>query len=155
AVVDTITGTVVGTYSAGTAPDGIAVKQDGTRLYVSSSTGNTVTGLDAATGAVKATIAVSSPTAITMSPSGGAGDVTNRAAATVTRIATSSNKVAATVKLPAGSQPTGIAVSPDTTRIYVATTTGVLVFASNGTTATPLVQLGSAPSTLVVSPNNA
>lgn len=160
AVVDTITGTVIGTYAAGIAPDGIAVKKDGTRLYVSSSTGNTVTVLDAATGVVKATIAVSSPTSVTMSPSDGVVYATSYATATVTRISTSTNRVNATIKLPAGSRPTGLAVSPDTNRIYVASTTAagtssVLVFSSTSTVATTLAQLSSAPTSLTVTPNNA
>lgn len=69
-VIDTVTGTIVGTFAAGSEPDGVAVKPDGTRLYVSSSTKNTVTVIDTATGVVKASIAVNAPTAITVSPTG-------------------------------------------------------------------------------------
>ncbi|WP_051574708.1 tandem-95 repeat protein [Mycobacterium sp. URHB0044] len=158
-VIDTLTGTVVGTFAAGVAPDGIAVKQTGTRLYVSSSTNNTVTVIDTATGAVKATIAVATPSALTMSPSGGVVYVTNYDTATVTRISTSTNKIDATIKLPIGSHPTGIAVSPDTTKIYVTSTTEtgattVLVFASSSRTAAVIGGLSSSATGLVVSPDN-
>ena len=117
-VIDTVTGTVVGTFAAGVAPDGIAMKQDGTRLYVSSSTNDTLTVIDTATGLVKATIAVSSPNAPTMTPTGASVYVLNADTATVTRISTSTNRVAQTYQLPPGSRPTGMVASTDNTKVY-------------------------------------
>ncbi|MCV7011400.1 Ig-like domain-containing protein [Mycolicibacterium madagascariense] len=160
-VIDTITGSVVGTFAAGTAPDGLAVKQDGTRLYVSSSTANTVTVIDTATGTVKATIAVTAPGDPTMSPTGTSVYVLNSGTASVTRISTATNKVAATYKLPPGSRATGIAASADNTKVYVTSdagdgTTSVLVFStSSSATAVKIGQLGGAATSLTVSPNNA
>ena len=158
-VIDTVTATVVGTYAAGVAPDGLAVKQDGTRLYVSSSTKNTVTVLDTATGAVKATIAVAKPTAITMAPGGASVYVTSYDTAKVLRISTSTNTVATTTTLPTGYRPTGIAASPDNTRVYVTTDTptggtAVLTFGPTSTTTTQLTQLASKATSLTVSPDN-
>jgi YVTN family beta-propeller protein/VCBS repeat-containing protein len=158
-VIDTVTAKVIGTYAAGAAPDGLAVKQDGTMLYVSSSTKNTVTVLDTATGAVKATIAVAKPTAITMAPGGASVYVTSYDTATVLRISTSTNTVATTTTLPAGYRPTGIAASPDNTRVYVTTDTptggtAVLTFGPTSTTTTQLTQLTSKATSLTVSPDN-
>ncbi|WP_197040213.1 Ig-like domain-containing protein [Mycobacterium sp. URHB0044] len=158
-VIDTVTATVVGTYAAGVAPDGLAVKQDGTRLYVSSSTKNTVTVLDTATGAVKATIAVAKPTAITMAPGGASVYVTSYDTAKVLRISTSTNTVATTTTLPTGYRPTGIAASPDNTRVYVTTDTptggtAVLTFGPTSTTTTQLAKLAGKATALTVSPDN-
>ena len=158
-VIDTVTATVVGTFNVGAAPDGVAVKQDGTRLYVSSSTNNTVTVVDTATGAVKATIAVAAPTSITMAPGGASVYVTSYDTAKVLRISTSTNTVATTTTLPTGYRPTGIAASPDNTRVYVTTDTptggtAVLTFGPTSTTSTQLTQLASKATSLTVSPDN-
>ncbi|MDF2827666.1 MAG: hypothetical protein K0R01_949, partial [Mycobacterium sp.] len=118
-VIDTVTAKVVGTYSAGTAPDGVAVRQDGKWLYVSSSSNNTVTVLDTATGAIKATIAVANPTAITMSPTDAFVSVISYSGGAVLRINAATNTVTTTTKLPVGYRPTGIAASPDNTQMYL------------------------------------
>jgi YVTN family beta-propeller protein/VCBS repeat-containing protein len=158
-VIDTVTATVVSTFAVGMEPDGVAVKSDGTRLYVSSSTSNTVTVIDTATGAVKATITVASPTAISVNPSGSSVFVTNYDNATVTRISTSTNKVVAVTKLPTGSRPTSVVVSPDSKYVYVTSesSTGpstVLVFTPTSTTATKIADLPGSATGVVVSPDN-
>lgn len=159
-VIDTVTGTIVGTFAAGSEPDGVAVKPDGTRLYVSSSTKNTVTVIDTATGVVKASIAVNAPTAITVSPTGGSVFVTNDVNGTVTRISTSTNKIATVTKLPVGSRPTEVVVSPDSKYVYVTATTAtgastVLRFAPTSTTATKIAELSGPATGVVVSADNA
>lgn len=159
-VIDTVTGTVVGTFAAGAEPDGVAVKPDGTRLYVSSSTKNTVTVIDTATGVVKASIAVNAPTAITVSSTGGSVFVTNDVNGTVTRISTSTNKIATVTKLPVGSRPTEIVVSPDSKYVYVTATTAtgasaVLMFTPTSTTATKIAELSGPATGVVVSADNA
>src|SRR4029079_17298292 len=117
-VYDTIKGTVVGTYQVGAAPDGIAVKKDGTRIYVSSSTNNTVTVIDTATGATKKTIAIANPTAIAINPSGSTVYVASGSGATVSKISTTYNTVSSSVvKLATGLKPTELAVSSDGTKI--------------------------------------
>ena len=159
-VIDTVTGTVVGTFAAGAEPDGVAVKPDGTRLYVSSSTKNTVTVIDTATGLVKASIAVNAPTAITVSPSGGSVFLTNDVNGTVTRISTSTNKIATVTKLPVGSRPTEVVVGPDSKYVYVTATSAtgastVLRFALTATTATKIAELSGPATGVVVSADNA
>ena len=159
-VLDAVTGSIVTTIAVGPTPDDLALKPDGTRLYVASSSGNAITVIDTATGAVKATIAVAKPSALTVNPSGSVLYVANADGATVTKISTSTNKITGTVKLPTGVAAEAIAVSPDSTKVYVigakqAGGTTVSVFTSSGTTATPVLDLTSAATALVVSPDNA
>jgi VCBS repeat-containing protein/YVTN family beta-propeller protein len=155
-VFDTTKNAVVAVYQAGTAPDGIAVKRDGSRLYVSSSTGNTVTVLDAKTGVLKATVAVANPTAITVNPSGSTVYVGN-GTATVTKINTSTNKVAGTVALAPGMVPTQFAVRPDGKLIFVVSATSggggnISYFSSGASTASSIVDIAGKPVGLAVDP---
>ncbi len=154
-VFDTINNTVLGDFDAGPAPDGIAVKRDGTRIYVSSSTGNTVTVIDTATGLTRATINVTDPTAITINPSGSVLYVASGTAATVTKINTSNNRIAGTVRLDAGVTATHLAVSADGKRIIVAGSTPagghLSVFSSTATKASKLTDTGEPPTGLAYS----
>jgi YVTN family beta-propeller protein/VCBS repeat-containing protein len=159
-VIDTATGAVVNTITVGFPPDGLALKPDGTRLYASSSTGNGVAVIDTASGTVKATIAVAKPTAMTVNPSGSTLYVANVDSGVVTKISTSTNKVSGTVKLPAGLRPDGIAVSPDSSKVYVtsgnaAGGTTVSVFAASASTTTAVADLNGAATALAVSPDDA
>lgn len=154
-VFDTVNNTVLGEFNAGVAPDGIAVKRDGTRIYVSSSTAGTVTVIDTATGATRATIAVTNPTAITINPSGSVVYVANGTAATVTKITTSNNKIAGTVRLDPGVTATHLAVSADGKRIFVAGATAdggqLSSFSSTGKSAAVLTLTGQPPTGLAYS----
>ena len=155
-VYDTVKGTVIGTYAAGSAPDGIAVKPDGTRLYVSSSTNNTVTVIDTVAGTTKATLAVANPTAITINAAGSMVYVANGSTATITKIATSYNKFSGTVKLAAGLTPTELAVSAGGKKIYVASAKSggggnISVFSSTGTAVTSITDITGAPTGLAIS----
>lgn len=158
-VIDTTTAKVIGTWSVGSTPDGVAVKQDGTRLYVSSSAGNTVKVIDTATGLVKATLAVTKPTALTMSPTGASLYVASYDSAKVVRVNTSTNAIVTTTKMPTGYRPTSISASPDNTRVYVTTDTptggtAVLSFAPTSTTTTQVTRLAGKATSSVVSPDN-
>jgi len=148
-VYDTVKNTVVATYQVGGAPDGIVVKSDGSKIFVSSSTANTVTMITTKTAAVAAPLAVVNPTTMTISPNGSALYVANGATGTVTVISTSTNKVSRTVTLAAGLHPTALMVSADSKKIYVASETAaggnISVFSSTAKTATSLTQLDGAP----------
>jgi YVTN family beta-propeller protein len=87
-VINTATNSVVGTISVGASPDGLVLKPDGSRLYVSSSAGNKVTVVNTATNTVVATIAVTDPTAMAISSSGGTLYVANNSTGTITKIST-------------------------------------------------------------------
>ena len=78
----------------------------------------------------------------------------------MTKIDSYTNTISGTVKLPAGSRPTGIIVSPDKTKIYVISTKPsgggtVAVFGKHcSSTVTTIANLTSAPTGLAVSPDN-
>src|SRR5439155_19528194 len=57
-VVDTSTDAVVGTATVGSAPCGVAITPDGTRVYVSNTLSNNVSVIDTCTNTVMATVAV-------------------------------------------------------------------------------------------------
>lgn len=158
-VIDTTNNTVVGTIAVGPTPDALTIKPDGTKLYVSSLDNNTVTVVDTKTATVVKTITIAKPSAMAINSSGSILYVTSRDAGTVTKITTSTNAISGTVTLPAGSLPTGIAVSPDKTKIYVISnkSTGggtVAVFGYTSSTVTTIANLPSAPTSLAVSPDN-
>jgi YVTN family beta-propeller protein len=79
--------------------------------------------------------------------------ITNNGANTVSVIDTATNRVTATV--PVGSEPAGVAVTPDGSKVFVANldsnTVSVIDTATNGVTAT--VPVGSAPEGVAVTPD--
>lgn len=158
-VIDTVTNTVVKTIAVGAGPDSIAVKPDGTTLYVASSTNNTVKVVNTSTGAVAKTISITKPSAMAINSSGSTLYVTSQDAGTVTKITTSTSAVSGTVKLPAGSRPTGIVVSPDKTKIYVISNkdTGggsVALIGYTSSTSSTIANLAAAPTALAISADN-
>jgi YVTN family beta-propeller protein/VCBS repeat-containing protein len=157
-MIDTATNTVIRTMPAGGLPDDVAVKPDGTRLYVTSRANNTVTVLNTSTGAVAATIAVANPTAIAINSTGSMVYVTS-GTGSVAKVSTMYNKVTSTVKMPTGSTPTGITVSPDRTKLYVTSTKAdgggsVSVIGYTSSTVTKIADFASTPTGLAVSPDN-
>ncbi|MDT5064757.1 MAG: large repetitive protein, partial [Mycobacterium sp.] len=93
-----------------------------------------------------------------MAPGGASVYVTSYDTAKVLSVSTSTNTVATTT-LPTGYRPTGIAASPDNTRVYVTTDTptggtAVMTFGPTSTTTTQLTQLASKATSLTVSPDN-
>jgi YVTN family beta-propeller protein/VCBS repeat-containing protein len=158
-VIDATNNTVIGTIAVGATPDGLTIKPDGTRLYVSSTAGNTVTVVNTATSAVVTTVAVADPSATAINSSGSTLYVANLNEGTVTKITTTTNAVSGTVTLPAGFRPTGIAVSPDKTKIVVIGTkadgtAAAASFALSSTTATAINGVTGAPTGLAVSPDS-
>ena len=77
---------MVKTIAVGAGPDSIAVKPDGTTLYVASSTNNTVKVVNTSTGAVAKTISITKPSAMAINSSGSTLYVTSQDAGTVTKI---------------------------------------------------------------------
>ncbi|SEH59900.1 VCBS repeat-containing protein/40-residue YVTN family beta-propeller repeat-containing protein [Mycolicibacterium rutilum] len=157
-VIDTTTNTVVRTFAAGVKPDAITVKPDGTQVFVASSENNTVTVVNTATGATARTISVASPSAIGISPSGQTLYVTSQSAGTLVKITTVFWN-AATVKLPTGSAPTDLFVSPDISNIYVISRTAngggtVSSVGANAYNSTLIANFASAPTSLAVSPDS-
>jgi YVTN family beta-propeller protein len=120
AVLDIQTNTLVTTIpiaSSGLA--GIAILPDGSRAYVTDSTGSTVSVIDTHQNVVTETITVGSgPRAIAVSPDGKLAYVANRVSNSVSVIDTASSTVVNTV--PVGVQPWALAFATDGTQLYVA-----------------------------------
>jgi YVTN family beta-propeller protein len=125
----------------GVFPIGIAVTQDGKRVYVANSYwwslgGNTVSVIDTATNNVT-TVKVRGPYGVAVDPAGTKVYVTSQNN-NVHVIDTATNTVIATV--PVGVDPKGIAVTQDGKNIYVANsgsnTISVIDTANNTVTAT-------------------
>lgn len=157
-VIDTTTNTVVRTFAAGRAPDSIAVKPDGTQLYVASSANNTVTVINTSTGATARTISIASPSAIGISPSGQTLYVTSQSAGTLVKIPTAFWNTAS-VKLPPGSAPTDLVVSPNITNIYVISRTAngggsVSSVGASAYNSTLIANFATAPTALAISPDS-
>ena len=137
-VIDTNTNTVIKTISVGSSPRALAASPDGSRVYVANQNANTVSVIDTNTNVVVDTIAVpverprpeigrfSYVHDVAVSPDGKHVYVTGTAGSgftstdgTVSVINTTTHAVSRPHE--AGPAATGIAVSPDGTRLYVAT----------------------------------
>ena len=115
---------------AGMQPIGLTLHPDGSRLYTADYGSDTVSVIDTTLNQVTTTITVGSgPANLTILPNGTEIFVSNRSSGNVMIIDTASNVVTATIQLgsqpsdisvQAASQPYGISVLPNGTRVYVA-----------------------------------
>jgi YVTN family beta-propeller protein len=133
------------TIKVDAGPLGICVSPDGSKVYVSNSSNNTVNVINTATNAVSATIQVDTgPSGLCISPDGSKLYVVCMNDRTVNVISSATNKVTATI--PVGSGPHGISVSPDGSKIYVANmndkTVSVITTATNKVTSKITVGAG-------------
>lgn len=125
-VIDTDTSTVVATITVCSdftcSPTIPVVTPDGTRVYVTNNSHDTVSVIDTLTNTVVDTIIVGqSPWGIAITPDGTRAYVANRSG-TISVIDTSTNTVIATITDSAG--PLGIVLTPDGARAYVSNALG-------------------------------
>jgi YVTN family beta-propeller protein/autotransporter-associated beta strand protein len=149
-VVDVSTDSVaVGAITAAN-PRGIAVRGDGSLAYVASYTGG-VSVVDTATNSVIANISTASSIGIAINSTGTTVYAATNAGVSV--INTATNTVTQTI--PVGSNPWGIAVSPNGNFVYVSNsndnTVSVISTASN--TVVQTVNVGSLPENITLSPD--
>jgi YVTN family beta-propeller protein len=124
-VISTATNTVVGTIPV-SFPFGVAVAPDGSKVYVTSGSGVAV--IDTTTNTVTATIPVGfiRPNGVAVTPDGSKVYVVIEVAGTtgfpvpgsVSVIDTLTNTMVG-MPIPVGSDPTGIAITPDGSKVYV------------------------------------
>jgi YVTN family beta-propeller protein len=116
-VLDTATGSVVGTVPVGAGPIRVAISRDGTRAYVTNAESDSISVIDTGSNNVIATLPVGdNPSYLAVTPDGGSLSVMT-GNGTVQVVDTTSQTVTATI--PVGS--TGdIAITPDGARAYVA-----------------------------------
>ncbi len=173
-VIDTRTGqlvdtnlatpTVIDPITVGTSPSAVVATSNG-KVYVANSGSGTVSVISTSTNKVTKTIQVgSSPQGLAISPDGSKVYVANTGSGTVSVINTSSDALVdvnpatwwAVDSIAVGSSPTGLAVSPDGTRLYVANkgsgTVSVINTANYGVTKT--ITAGTQPTSVAVSPDN-
>jgi len=117
-VLDTATNKTVAIIPTQSAPYGVAINADGSRVYVGNNGGNSVTIIDAQLNSVIKHIPVGVyPNQIALKPDGTRLYVANYLNGKMSVIDTTTNTLAATVTL--GINPIGMAVNPGGTRVYV------------------------------------
>lgn len=124
---NTVAATVAVPEVAGkkSTPDAVAVTPDGLTAYVVDATNGLVYPLTISSGALGTGIAVKTqgdPGAIVITPNGEGVYVANYGSHNVSAIATSTNKVTATVTIGAGEtgKPIALAATPNSAHVYVA-----------------------------------
>lgn len=128
-IVDVRSGAVARSVKVGTEPEGVRLAPDGRTFHVTSETDHVVTAVDAQSGEVRGTVAVGRrPREIAFRPDG-QYYVSNEMGGSVSLVDAARGRVAATITLPEGARPMGLAVSPDGARLFVATGRGGTVVA--------------------------
>src|SRR5262245_57129304 len=121
-VIDTETRQMTTTIPVGREPHAVALRQDGTRAFVSNRGSDVVSVIDRLANAVEATVNVGDyPTdvAVVATDQGEFAYVTNTFGGSVSVINTDSNAVVATI--PVGAQPWSVTSDPNGELVYVAT----------------------------------
>ena len=171
-MIDTATNMVVATIPTEQEPIAVAITPDGHHAYVAfaGEMGDFVLVYDTSTNKVAATILGvagfgTGPGAIAVTPDGPRAYVANSSVfgpfetGSVSVIDTATNKVVATVRLPAFSSPVAVAITPDGTHAYAANestngtgtgTVSVVATASNTVVAT--IPLGTFPGDVAITP---
>jgi YVTN family beta-propeller protein len=153
-VIDTTTDTLLTTIAVPPGPVGIAVTNDGSRVYSASNLSGATSVIDTATNAVIATIRTVQPNLVILRPDGTRAYVTNNATGhgTVSVIKTATNAVIATVNV--GVNPQSLAATPDGRRVYVAcfSSQSVSVIDTVTNTVSATVGVGNAPVGVAIRP---
>jgi YVTN family beta-propeller protein len=111
----------------GLMPYGVAVSKNGSRVYVSNQSGNSVSVIDALTDPLNPTVintlshaSLSTPSGIAINPAGTRLYVANIGTGTVSVFDTTATPPVFVTSIGVGTAPEGVAVHPDGTYVYVA-----------------------------------
>lgn len=157
-IIDVSTNTVVGTVSltVGTAPYAVAILANG-NAYIADNGNSSVTVFSTTSNVIIGTIAVGSgPLSIAANSTGSKVYVTNTTDGTVSVINTATNTVTATVTVGVNSNPQGVVVSPDNSKVYVSDgVAGVAVIDAATNTLTTTISTGasSLPKGVAITPD--
>jgi YVTN family beta-propeller protein len=150
-MLDTEAGTVAATIAVGRQPFGIALTPDGRRAYVANAGDDSVSVIDLSRWVVIATVAVGkSPYGVAV----GAAErayVTNQFGSSLSVI----DSGAATARIALGGAPTGVAVSPDGSRAYVADNDEhkLIVIDTDTLTVITAIEVGQHPAQVAITPD--
>jgi YVTN family beta-propeller protein len=137
--------------SVGPNPHNLVITPNSGRVYVANNGGDTVSVIQTSDNTVIDTITVgNSPTGIGITPNGARVYVANAGADTVSVIQTSDNTVIDTISL---TGVANLAISPDGTRVYVASGDSIAVIATSSNTVIDTISLAETPYKIVVSPD--
>ncbi len=129
-VINAFTNTVIATIPVGSCPYGIAVSPDGGKVYVANYNANSISVINTVTNMVSSTIHVwTGPISLVLSPNGNTLYVTENG--NIHIINTLNNSVVAVISV---LDPSGICISPDGSRLYVANFSDNTVSVINTTT---------------------
>jgi YVTN family beta-propeller protein len=162
-VIDTTKNTVVNTIKVGKTPVGVAATADGSKVYITNSGSDTVSVIDAPSNTVIATIKVGTdPFGVAVTPDGKTVYVANQRDGTVSVINAATNKVIGSA-IPVDctiadcitepNRPTGIAVTPDGSNVYVGNAGYVSVIATATNAVTASLNTKSASGGVAVTPD--
>lgn len=144
---------ITDTVSVGSAPHGIAVTPDGTKVYVANSGSNGVSIIDTSTDKVVATLNVGVyPWGVAVTPDGIKVYVANSGSNDVSVIDVANNTVVSTV--PAGNSPYGVTVGPDGKKVYVTNhnSSNISVIDTVNNCLIKSISVGSGPYSVAVNP---
>jgi PQQ-dependent catabolism-associated beta-propeller protein len=120
-IVDIESGKILRTVSVGREPEGVELHPSGETVWVTGETDHDVTVLDTESGKVITKVDVGErPRDIAFARDGSRAYVSGETAGTVTVVDGKSHKVLKTIRMPEGSKPMGVEVSPDQERLFVA-----------------------------------
>ncbi|MGZ8471026.1 MAG: glutaminyl-peptide cyclotransferase [Gemmatirosa sp.] len=146
-IVDVASGAIARSVKVGVEPEGVRLAPDARTFYVTSETDHVVTAVDARTGEVRSSVKVDRRPRDIAFRGDGAYYVSNEMGGTVSLVDAARGRVTATIALPEGARPMGLAVSPDGSRLFIATGRGGTVVAVDTHSNRPIgtVKVGTRP----------